>query len=192
MWDEQTVKRLIVDNPDLMPYYPPEKALNRGIDLAYGKRQISASVTSSILQGKSIPGIAKDLQTRMPEMNKASAVRTARTAVTNAQNAGRMDSYVAATKMGIEMEREWVSALDARTRPEHADADGQVVGVDEPFIVGGEKLMFPGDRSGSGWNIYNCRCTQIARVKNVSEAEERRSSYGVVKNMTFKEWMKNK
>ena len=80
LWDEQTVRRLIVDNPEVMPYYPPEKALNRGIDLAYGKRQISASVTSSILQGKSIPGIAKDLQTRMTDMNKSSAVRTARTA----------------------------------------------------------------------------------------------------------------
>ena len=136
--------------------------------------------------------MADDLQTRIPTMNRDSAIRTARTAVTNAQNAGRMDSYVAATKMGIEMEREWVSALDARTRPEHAEADGQVVGVDEPFIVGGEKLMFPGDRSGSGWNIYNCRCTQIARVKNVPESTERRSSDGVIKNMTFKEWMKNK
>ena len=192
LWDERTVKRLIKDEPDLMPYYPAKRALNRGIDLAYGKRQISACVTSSILQGKSIKGMADDLQTRIPTMNRDSAIRTARTAVTNAQNAGRMDSYVAATKMGIEMEREWVSAMDARTRPEHADADGQVVGVDEPFIVGGEKLMFPGDRSGSGWNIYNCRCTQIARVKNVPEATERRSSDGVIKNMTFKEWMKNK
>ena len=192
LWDEQTVKRLIVDNPELMPYYPPEKALNRGIDLAYGKRQISACVTSSILQGNSVKGMADDLQTKIPTMNRDSAIRTARTAVTNAQNAGRMDSYVAATKMGIDMEREWVSALDARTRPEHAEADGQVVGVDEPFIVGGEKLMFPGDRSGSGWNIYNCRCTQIARVKNVPESTERRSSDGVIKNMTFKEWMKNK
>ena len=192
LWDEQTVRRLIVDNPEVMPYYPHEKALKRGIDLAYGKRKISACVTSSILQGKSIKGMADDLQTRIPTMNRDSAIRTARTAVTNAQNAGRMDSYVAATKMGIEMEREWVSALDARTRPEHAEADRQVVGVDKPFIVGGEKLMFPGDRSGSGWNIYNCRCTQIARVKNVPEAAERRSSDGVIKNMTFKEWMKNK
>lgn len=195
LWDEQTVKRLIVDNPEVMPYYPPEKALNRGIDLAYGKRQISASVTSSILQGKSIPGIAKDLQTRMPEMNKSSAVRTARTAVTNAQNAGRMDSYVAATKMGIEMEREWVSALDARTRPEHADADGQVVGVDKPFIVGGEKLMFPGDRSGSGWNIYNCRCTQIAKVKGVDTSDAKRRARDpetgesvLIENMSYAEW----
>lgn len=195
LWDEQTVRRLIVDNPEVMPYYPPEKALKRGIDLAYGKRQISASVTSSILQGKSIPGIAKDLQTRMPDMNKASAIRTARTAVTGAQNAGRMDSYVAATKMGIEMEREWVSALDARTRPEHAEADGKVVSVDEPFIVGGEKLMFPGDRNGSGWNIYNCRCTQIAKVKGVDTSDAKRRARDpetgesvLIENMSYAEW----
>ena len=41
LWDEQTVKRLIVEQPDLMPYYPPERAVKRGIDLAWGKRQIT-------------------------------------------------------------------------------------------------------------------------------------------------------
>lgn len=195
LWDEQTVKRLIKDEPDLMPYYPEKRALNRGIDLAYGKRQISACVTSSILQGKSIKGMADDLQTRIPTMNRDSAIRTARTAVTNAQNAGRQDSYVAAEKMGIEMEREWVSALDARTRPEHAEADGQVVGVDEPFTVGGEKLMFPGDRSGSGWNIYNCRCTQIAKVKGVDTSDAKRRARDpetgesvLIENMSYAEW----
>ncbi len=34
LWDEQTVKRLLVEQPDLMPYYPPERAVKRGIDLA--------------------------------------------------------------------------------------------------------------------------------------------------------------
>ena len=120
LWDEQTVRRLIVENPEVMPDYPPEKALKRGIDLAYGKKQISASVTSSILQGKSIPRIAKDLQTRMPEMNKSSAIRTARTAVTGAQNAGRMDSYVAAEKMGIKVRKEWLATIDGRTRHSHS------------------------------------------------------------------------
>lgn len=58
LWDEQTVRRLAVEQPDLMPYYPPQRVLQRGIDLKYGKQQITASVTSSILQGKSIPKIA--------------------------------------------------------------------------------------------------------------------------------------
>ena len=195
LWDEQTVKRLLVEQPDLMPYYPKKKAVKRGIDLAWGKKQITNVVTSGILQGKSIKGLADDLQDRIPTMNRDSAIRTARTAVTGAQNAGRMDSYVAATKMGIEMEREWVSALDARTRPEHAEADGQVVGADEPFIVGGEKLMFPGDRSGSGWNIYNCRCTQIAKVKGVDTSDAKRSARDpetgesvLIENMSYAEW----
>ena len=65
LWDEQTVKRLMVEQPDLMPYYPPKRALKRGIDLAYGKKQITASVTSSILQGKSIKHMADDLQKRI-------------------------------------------------------------------------------------------------------------------------------
>ena len=41
--DEQTVKRLIVEKPDLMPYYPKKQAVRRGIDLAWGKKQITAS-----------------------------------------------------------------------------------------------------------------------------------------------------
>lgn len=190
LWDEQTVKRLIVDNPEVMPYYPPEKALNRGIDLAYGKRQISASVTSSILQGKSIPGIAKDLQTRMSDMNKSSAVRTARTAVTGAQNAGRMDSYVAAEKMGIKLKKCWLATLDGRTRHSHAMLDGKVVDKDKKFENG---CMFPGDPNGPPWEVYNCRCTMIASVDGVDTSNGlRRDRYGILPDMTFAQWEKSK
>ena len=193
LWDEQTVRRLIFDNPDLMPYYPPEKALNRGIDLAYGKRQISASVTSSILQGKSIPGIAKDLQTRIHDMNKSSAIRTARTAVTGAQNAGRMDSYVAAEKMGIKLKKRWIATLDGRTRHEHAVLDGQSVDADKPFKVDGYKIMFPGDPSAPPYLTYNCRCTLIAEVDRVDTSDTmRRDRYGILPDMTFAQWEKSK
>ena len=60
-------------------------------------------------------------------------------------------------------------------------ADGQRVGVDEAFSVGGEKLMFPGDRShgASGWNIYNCRCAVRGVIKGHGRKRE-----------TFNEWMK--
>lgn len=190
LWDEQTVKRLIVENPEVMPYYPPEKALNRGIDLAYGKRQISASVTSSILQGKSIPGIAKDLQTRMPEMNKSSAVRTARTAVTGAQNAGRMDSYVEAEKIGIKVRKEWLATLDGRTRHSHAMLDGEQVDNEKKFSNG---CMFPGDPNGPASEVYNCRCTLIAAVDGIDTSNGlRRDRYGILPDMTFAQWQNSK
>ena len=192
LWDEQTVRRLIVENPEVMPYYPPEKALNRGIDLAYGKRQISASVTSSILQGKSIPGIAKDLQTRMTDMNKSSAVRTARTAVTGAQNAGRMDSYVAAEKMGIKVRKEWLATIDGRTRHSHAMLDGEVVDNNKKF---GNGCMFPGDPNGPAYEVYNCRCTLIAAVDGVDTSDAQRRARDpetgesvLIENMSYAEW----
>lgn len=195
LWDEQTVKRLMVEQPDLMPYYPPKRALKRGIDLAYGKKQITASVTSSILQGKSIKHMADDLQKRITTMSRDSAIRTARTAVTGAQNAGRMDSYAAAEKMGIKLKKRWIATLDGRTRHAHAMMDGQTVDIDKPFKVDGYDIMFPGDTSAPSYLVYNCRCTQIAVVEGVdtssAQRRARNASTGqteVISNMSYAEW----
>lgn len=192
LWDEQTVKRLIVEQPGLMPYYPKDRALKRGIDLAYGKKQITASVTSSILQGKSIKHMADDLQMRITTMSRDSAIRTARTAVTGAQNAGRMDSYAAAEKMGIKLKKEWLATLDARTRHSHAMLDGEQVAQDKKFSNG---CRFPGDPQGPPWEIYNCRCTLIAAVDGVETSSAQRrvrnpatGQTEVISNMTYAEW----
>ena len=176
MWDESTVRRLLVEQPDLMPYYPPSRALNRGIDLAYGKSQISKYVTSGIIRGLPPGKIANELMASVTGMNRDSAVRAARTGITAAQNAGRMDSYVSAEKMGIQIKRRWVCTKDARTRLDHGLADGQIViGTKQPFDVGGYKMMFPGDKSlgAPGHEIYNCRCTTRTVEKDGIEAEPR-------------------
>lgn len=192
LWDEQTVKRLIVEQPGLMPYYPKDRALKRGIDLAYGKKQITASVTSSILQGKSIKHMADDLQKRITTMSRDSAIRTARTAVTGAQNAGRMDSYAAAEKMGIKLKKEWLATLDARTRHSHAMLDGEQVAQDKKFSNG---CRFPGDPQGPPWEIYNCRCTLIAALDGIDTSPAQRRARNadtgeteVISNMTYAEW----
>lgn len=194
LWDEQTVKRLIVEQPDLMPYYPQKKAVKRGIDLAYGKKQITSTVTSGILQGKSIKGLADDLQTRIPTMNRDSAIRTARTAVTGAQNAGRIDSYAAAQKMGIKLQKEWLATLDGRTRHSHAMLDGEKVDTDAKFSNG---CRFPGDPQGRPEEIYNCRCTLIASLPDVDTSDAQRRARNpetgenkVISDMTYQEWMR--
>lgn len=199
LWDEQTVKRLMVEQPDLMPYYPPKRALKRGIDLAYGKKQITKSVTSSILQGKSIKHMADDLQKRITTMSRDSAIRTARTAVTGAQNAGRMDSYAAAEKMGIKLKKRWLATLDNRTRHAHAMLDGQTVDIDKPFKVDGYDIMFPGDTSAPGYLVYNCRCTVIADVGGADTSTGQRRARNpvtgeteVISNMTYAEWERQK
>lgn len=197
LWDEQTVRRLIDEQPGLMPYYPPKRALKRGIDLDYGKKQITASITSSILQGKGIDKISSDLQSRMQGMSLASAIRTARTATTAAQNAGRMDSYHAAEGMGIKLKKEWLATLDGRTRHAHAMLDGQTAETDKPFHVDGYEIMYPGDTSAPGYLVYNCRCTLIAALDDVPKtpnplrrARDPETGRSIlVSDMTYAQWV---
>ena len=191
--DEKTIQRLLVDQPDLMPYYPPKRAVKRGIDLAWGKRQITAQVTSGILQGESIKHLADRLQTNIPNMNRDSAIRAARTAVTGAQNAGRIDSYFRAEEMGVRLKKRWLSTLDGRTRHAHQLLDGQVQPNEKPFqsILG--DIMFPGDPNASPSNVYNCRCTLIAEVEGVDMSDAlRRDRWGPLPNMTFSQWENHK
>lgn len=64
-----------------------------------------------------------------------------------------------ATPEGIR--RVWDATGDARTRPDHAQMDGDVEGLNDAFTSGsGARLMHPGDMSlgaGAG-DIINCRC----------------------------------
>lgn len=70
--------------------------------------------------------------------------------------------------------KKWSATGDDRTRLEHSIADGQVKKLDEPFIVGGEKLMYPLDSSlgASAENIVNCRCTMFHLTKEEYEKEK--------------------
>ena len=201
LWDESTVRRLLVEQPDLMPYYPSQRALMRGIDLAYSKDQITKRVTSGIIRGLSPGKIARELMDGITSMNRESAVRAARTGITAAENAGRLDCWRAAENMGITIRRRWMCTKDARTRFGHAMADGQTVeGTKTPFVVDGEKMMFPGDKSlgAHGWNIYNCRCTTRTVEKDGIEAEPRQMRIRdpetgktvLVNEMSYKDWQK--
>ena len=64
-------------------------------------------------------------------------------------------------------EKKWHSHHDELTRPTHAAADGQIVPIRAPFIVGGYRLLFPGDTSlgAPPQEIVNCRCV-IERVRS--------------------------
>lgn len=198
IYNEQAVKRIVKESPTLMPHYPERLALKRGIDLKYGQSQITKNVVSSILQGKGIKKMADDLQRRIADMSRASAIRTARTAITNAQNAGRQDQYTAAAAMGIKLKKRWVATLDGRTRHAHGMADGQTVDIDADFEVDGYKMAYPGDRRAPGYLLYNCRCTMRTVEPEGIEAEPRQRRVKdpetgenvLVSDMTYQEWLK--
>lgn len=55
---------------------------------------------------------------------------------------------------------EWLT-LGSNPRAAHAAANHQVRPIDQPFIVGGERLAHPSDPSGSAGNVINCHCDEL-------------------------------
>lgn len=143
----------------------PPKKLDVPKDKRWNAKNINSQLMQGLLQGESIPKIAKRLQT-VTDMNERSAIRNARTMVTGAENKGRQDSFTKATDDGVIMERKWVAAYEpGRTRDWHLELNGVTVGVDEPFENSVGKIMYPGDPSADPSNVYNCRCAIRAIVK---------------------------
>ena len=133
-------------------------------------RALKQEFTTSIMTGESIPNMAKRIK-GVTEKSLADSVRIARTETTKVENSARYEVGKQGEKLGFKMKREWVSTGDDRTRDAHADANGQQVDMDEPFTVGGEQLMYPGDTSlgASAGNTINCRCT----IKNIIVEESK-------------------
>jgi uncharacterized protein with gpF-like domain len=83
------------------------------------------------------------------------AERIARTEVLTASNRA---SYIGAQATGLELKKKWIAGADARVRQTHAEANGQIVEMDEAFTVGGSSMMVPGDAQAPADETINCRC----------------------------------
>ena len=94
------------------------------------------------------------------------ARRIVRTEVMRASNIAAMNG---AKSHGFEVDKQWISARDSRTRRipqdefDHIEMDGVIVDFNEPFTSTGKKgepvvAMQPGDLSAPAGFTINCRC----------------------------------
>lgn len=148
----------------------PTKKLDPTKDIPWNMKKVNSEVLQGIVQGESIPKIAKRLK-NVTNASEGSAVRAARTIVNGAENKARHDAAENAASKGVIMGKCWVATNDNRTRDWHAQAwadygdKSNAVPIDDPFIVNGEEMMYPGDKSASASNVYNCRCSHKNVVK---------------------------
>lgn len=190
LYDPDTVENLFRKNPRLLPK-PGKKVSKRiaeGKDVLWNKRQIQSVAFQSIVQGESIPKIAKRLTETVGDKDTKAAIRNARTLMTGAENAGREDGFKRAQDIGVRIKQQWVAILDQRTRHEHRELDGQVVEVGEPFVVDGEEILFPGDPSAPDHLVYNCRCgvRPVLQGHEIDTTAYRRDPD--IGGMTYEEW----
>ena len=154
LFDQKTVERMAEKNPKLLP----ERKAPDGKILKYSRRKVNTAITQGVLKGDSIDKIARRL-TDVVGIEEGYARLNARTAMTGAQNAGRLDSYFDSKSLGINIKKQWMATLDERTRTSHQAMDGEVVDIEDKFS---NELEYPADPEGDPAEVYNCRCTMIA------------------------------
>lgn len=107
---------------------------------------------------------------RVTERTGSSAARIVRTQLNRAYGlAQRAGAEQLQDELGVQLEKEWIAVLDARTRGSHVRAHGQRVPVDEPFVVGGVRLMHPADPAGPPQETINCRCRMVTMLPDNPE-----------------------
>lgn len=95
--------------------------------------------------------------------------RISRTEMCNVENFGQVEGYKQSPYVEL---KGWLSAFSPETRESHMDADhrysDEPISLNEPFIVGGELLQYPGDPSRSTpGNVINCLCSTYPEVRQI-------------------------
>ena len=181
--DADTVQRLVTDRASYLPRVSHDVAK----DAVWNRKLLADQITQGVMLGESIPKIAARVA-RVTGQNVAGAARVARTSVTAAECAGRVDSYARAKSMGIDLKQEWLATMDTRTRRSHRKLDGEKVDVGGTFSNG---CRYPGDPQAPYGEICNCRCTLIAAVDGVDYSDGKRWSR-LPGGMTYDDWKAGK
>lgn len=150
-----------------------EEAPFRARRIAAGSGRIIAEILGPAAAGGwSEERTAKALATILGgEVTRHRARTIARTELGSAQDGASFALAEDEAANGAEIEKSWLTAGDGREseggriRDAHADAEGQTVALNQPFIVGGERMRYPHDPRCSLKNIVNCRCHAIYRLR---------------------------
>lgn len=145
------------------PFAQPllEQVGTKGVNLGLAGRDVIVKVIgNSYDQGLSVQDTAVELKAQIEHLSQTTARMQARTDLNGLANGASLASVQALGDAAPSF-KQWLATFDDRTRPTHMAAEGQTVPVDQPFTVGIEPLMYPGDPTGSDAETINCRCTII-------------------------------
>lgn len=135
--------------------------------------QLQRLLSDAIQAGKTpaeIEAAVEDFLNVTGSENWAGRAKTiAVTEVHRMANAATQAAAIAISNMEqTGLDKTWIAHHDERTRPAHRNADGQTVGLYQPFVVGDSLMQYPGDPSAPAYQVINCRCSMKIKDRKVA------------------------
>ena len=96
-----------------------------------------------------------------PAFNRARSLVIARTESTTAANFG---INMGAESSDYEVQKFWINTKDKRTRRSHLLMTQDRIAINQPFIVGGTPMMYPGEVGAPASEVVNCRCVMATEA----------------------------
>ena len=132
--------------------------------------RIKTSLEAGLQAGESTAQLAARVRAEFNAIDDARSRVIASTETAAAYGAGRAQAMAQA---GVQY-KAWITSGNSNVRAAHFEAGfdyspDKAIPIDQPFIVGGERLMHPGDQDGSPSNTINCHCISIAVAAPASD-----------------------
>ena len=132
---------LAFGEPDIARSYIDQTAMEIAQTTA---KEVKKIVENGLLAGSSINDLAIALDNSVG-LGLSRSRMIARTESTKAINLAANQSYQTAANEGINIQKEWLSSRDDKVRPTHQDLDGDIIGVNEAFLIPpNQTSMVPG------------------------------------------------
>jgi len=152
---------------------------------------VTNELLSAYVNGKGYREVAKNVE-ELTEATYKQSLRIARTEGGRVQSTAKQQGYEEAKKVGVNLEKRWLSTLDKKTRHNHRKLDGQTVPINGYFKINGHKAKGP-RMFGVPKEDINCRCTTIAIVNGIAPDLRRDSeTREIVKYKNYREWAQAK
>lgn len=149
-----------------------ETNLSSGLYSAFDIADLQKKIASEISRGFSTAATYAEITRNVSayaNISKNNAKRIVRTEGHRITETAAYHAQQKAKSRGADIVKIWDATLDGRTRPSHAQVDGEIRELDEKFSNG---LKFPGDPSGAAAEVINCRCRSRTDARWALSAEQ--------------------
>ena len=120
------------------------------------KRQIGLVMIGALSPADATTGISG-----MVLGGRSRAITILRTEMGRAFSVATQERQTQAAEHLPGLKKQWRRSGKVHSRIAHDVADGQIVDVDKPFVIGGVELMYPRDPKAPAKETVNCGCVQL-------------------------------